>query len=81
MFKNHLRRHIVEISKNVQLIKSKLREEENSYQHIRKILANMESSSSSTTTDTTTMTTVIESTIPSSPDIIVIAMPGGETAT
>jgi hypothetical protein len=42
MFKNHLRRHIIEISKNVQLIKSKLREEEHSYQHIRKILQNLE---------------------------------------
>jgi len=85
MFKNHLRRHIVEISKNVQLIKSKLREEEHSYQHIRKILANMESSSSSSATDTTiitaTTTSFIEPTIPSSPDIIVIAMPGGETTT
>jgi hypothetical protein len=45
----------------------------------------MESSSSSSATDTTiitaTTTSFIEPTIPSSPDIIVIAMPGGETTT
>jgi len=37
-FKNHLRRHIVEITKNVQSIRAKLREEENAYQHIQKLI-------------------------------------------
>ena len=41
LLKNHLRRHIVEISKNVQNIKNKLREEESTFQHIQKIIQNI----------------------------------------
>lgn len=38
LLKNHLRRHVVEISKNVQMIKNKLREEESSFHHIQKLI-------------------------------------------
>ena len=38
LLKNHLRRHVVEISKNVQMIKNKLREEEASFHHIQKLI-------------------------------------------
>lgn len=38
LFKNHLRRHVVEISRNLQLIKNKLKEEEQAYQHIQKLI-------------------------------------------
>jgi len=38
LFKNHLRRHVVEISRNLQLIKNKLKEEEQAYNHIQKII-------------------------------------------
>jgi len=41
LFKNHLRRHIVDVSKNVQVIKNKLREEEYAYQHIQKLIKNL----------------------------------------
>lgn len=41
LFKSHLRRHVIEISKNVQLIKNKLREEEHTYQHIQKIIRDL----------------------------------------
>lgn len=37
-FKNHLRRHIVEVSKNVTLIRNKLREEEATYQNIQRLI-------------------------------------------
>lgn len=39
VFKNHLRKHIVEINKNVQMIKDRLKEEESLYQKIQKLLA------------------------------------------
>lgn len=41
LLKNHLRRHIVEISKNVQVIKNKLREEESTFQRIQKLITNI----------------------------------------
>lgn len=38
IFKNHLRRHIVEINKNVIFIKDRLREEDHAYQRVQKLL-------------------------------------------
>jgi len=55
VFKNHLRRHIVEISRNVTQIRHKLREEEYTYQMIQKLIQNIP----------TTTTTINSSTIPS----------------
>jgi len=42
-FKNHLRRHVVEIHRNVQTIRAKLKEEETTYQRIQKLIEQAES--------------------------------------
>jgi hypothetical protein len=46
MFKTHLRKHVVEVNKNVQMIKNRLKEEEIVYTNIQKLLRRLSSSSS-----------------------------------
>lgn len=41
LLKNHLRRHVVEIRKNIQTIKNKLHEEETTFHHIQKLIINI----------------------------------------
>lgn len=41
LLKNHLRHHVVEIKKNVQRIKNKLREEEDTFQRIQKLISDL----------------------------------------
>lgn len=41
LMRNHLRRHVVEINKNLQTILNKLREEEVVFEHVQKLLADL----------------------------------------